>query len=147
MPALTITSVVREVINGDVNIPADDIIRRARARGVTAKDASIRDVIYNVKSDLRKAAKAQPAKPAPAAARETKAPEPAPVAGEPAAPAAPAPDLRAVLANVALVNGLLDACGGVEGARKVAAAVQACGGVEPFLLHLELISQVRGETA
>ena len=153
MPAPTISATIREVIMGDVDVPADDIIRRVKAKGVTASESSIRDAIYNVKSELRKATKkkaAKAAKPAPAAARETK--EPAAVTTEAPAvvavlPAAPAPDMRAVFANVTLVNGVLEACGGVEGARKVAEAVQACGGVESFLLHLDLIAQVRGASA
>lgn len=148
MPAPTISATVREVIKGDVNVPADEIVRRVRTKGVTASDASIRDAIYNVKSDLRKKAakqgtKAAP-KPVPAAAREIK--EPAPVAATAAPVTAPALDLRGVFTNVSLVSSVLAECGSPEAARKVAEAVKACGGVESFLLHLDLIEQVRSST-
>ena len=55
-----------------------------------------------------------------------------------------APELTAVLANVALVNDVAAACGGVDQARKVAEAVRVCGSVEAFLQHLELVAKVRG---
>lgn len=88
-------------------------------------------------------------RPAPPA-RELRPSKPFPtaVAAEVPAPTAPVPtfDLSAVLANVALVNGALGACGGAEGARKVVEAVQVRGGVEPFLLHLDLITELRGTT-
>jgi hypothetical protein len=148
----TVSATVRDVIKGDVNVPADDIVRKVKAKGVTASESSIREAIYNVKSALRKAAKKntakpKPSKPAPAAARETKQPEVVATVAPVAVAAPVAPDLRAVFANVALVNGVLDACGGVDGARKVVEAVRACGGVEPFLMHLDLVAQVRGATA
>ena len=138
-------------MGGDVNMPADDVVRKARAKGVTASDSSIRDAVYNVKSQLRKAAAkagAKPTlpkpspKPVPAAAHATKTPEPAPAP----ASAAPSPglDLSATLANVALVNAVVGACGGADAARKVAEAVKACGSVEAFLQHLELVAGIRG---
>lgn len=149
MSVPSISAAVREAINGDVNVPAEDIVVLVRAAGVTASDSSIRDAIYNVKSGLRKKAQkpgVKAAKPVPAAARATKNAPPPPVATAittiPAAPGS-APDLRAMLANVALVNDVLGTCGGADAARKVVEAVQACGGVEPFLLHLDLITRLR----
>jgi hypothetical protein len=81
-------------------------------------------------------------KVAPAAARET-----APRKAGPAAPASAAatgvPDLAGVLGNVALVNTVVGLCGGVENARRAAEAVRSCGGVDPFLLHLDLVAGIR----
>ena len=74
-------------------------------------------------------------KPVPAAARATKTPEPVAmpaaqvVSTEAAAVATPpgGSNLRAMFANVALVNDVLS----------------ACGGVEAFLQHLELVAGIR----
>ena len=132
---LPIRTVVREILTDNVEQPVPDVIRKARARGVTASDAAIREAVYEIKGALRRA---KP-KAAPAAAHATKPKT------EPAAePAAAAPDLSSVLTNVALVNAVVTAAGGVEAARKVAEAVRACGGVDAFLLHLDLVAQVRG---
>jgi hypothetical protein len=129
------TDVVRSILSTNLKLPADDVIKQARTRGVTASDKSLRDTIYNLRSGLKK--KAAKTASVPSAARATTAPKPAP-----AAP--PVPDLSAVLSNVALVNTVVGACGGVEHARKVAEAVRACGGVDAFLQHLDLVAQVRG---
>ncbi len=154
MPATPVSPLVRSILNGDVNMPAGEVIKKARAKGSTAPESSIRDAVYNVKSELRKAAAKAgvvPAVPKPAAkpvttaARATKTPEPAP------APASAAPslalDLAATLANVALVNTVVGACGGAEAARRVAEAVKACGGVDAFLQHLELVAGIRAGAA
>ncbi len=55
--------------------------------------------------------------------------------------------LASVLANVALVNAVVGAYGGAESARRVAEAVRACGGVDPFLQHLDLVAGIRGPDA
>jgi len=59
-------------------------------------------------------------------------------------PTAPPSGLAAVLANVALVNQVVGLCGGPDQARKVAEAVAACGGVDAFLQHLDLVAGIRG---
>ena len=118
MSQLTASAVVREILTADLTLPADEVIKRAKAKGLKAPDATIRTTVHNIKSELRKKA----ARPAPAAARTTLAP-----AATPSAPAttAQAPtDLTAVLANVALVNAVVGACGGSEPARKAAEAVR-----------------------
>lgn len=132
---LPVRPVLREILANDIDQSVPDVIRRARARGVTASDSTLREAVYEVKTELRKA---RP-KPAPAAAHATK-PKPDPVAE----PAGTPSDLSSVLTNVALVNTVVTVAGGVEQARKVAEAVQACGGVDAFLLHLDLVAQVRG---
>ena len=132
---LPVRPVVREILKNDVEQPVPDVIRKARAKGVTASDGALREAIYEIKGALRKAVPLA----APAAAHATK-----PKTGPAVEPAAAAPDLSAVLTNVALVNAVVSAAGGVEAARKVAEAVRACGGVDAFLLHLDLVAQVRG---
>lgn len=59
---------------------------------------------------------------------------------------APGPsDLAGVLANVTLVNRVVDQAGGVDAARAVAEAVRACGGVDPFLQHLDTVAGIRAK--
>lgn len=132
---LPVRPVVREILKTDLDQPVPDVMRKARAKGVTANDSTLREAIYEIRTDLRKG---KP-KPVPAAAHATK-----PKAEPAAAPVVAAVDLPSVLTNVALVNTVVTAAGGVEQARKVAEAVRACGGVEAFLLHLDLVAQVRG---
>ena len=134
MAALQISPVVRAILTENLDLPAAEVIRRAKARGVKAPDSNIRTLVHNIRSDLKKAA----ARTAPAAARET---QPRPAAA--AAPAPAAPELSAVLANVALVNQVVRAAGGVDPARQVAEAVRACGGVDAFLQHLDLVAGIR----
>ena len=150
---LAVSPVVRSILQTDLNMPADKVIQLARTKGVKAPEKSIRDTVYNIKSELKKAAAKAGAKPA--------APKPAPVAAAarktaPATKAVPAPvriplspnpDVAVTLANVALVNTVVGACGGVEQARQVAEAVRACGSVEAFLQHLDLVAQVRSASA
>ncbi len=137
MSKLTISGVVREILTADIDLSADDVIDLARSQGLKAPDESIRGAIYNIKGELKKAG----AKAAPAMARETALPK----SLAPAAASTPAVagDLTAVLANVALVNAVVGASGGVENARRVGEAVRACGGVEAFLQHLDLVAGIR----
>jgi hypothetical protein len=139
--------IVRDILSQDINLSADEVIKKARAKGVTAPDSSVRDTIYNVRSELKKKAAKPGAKttapksaPAPTAARKT---APAPKAVR--IPLSPNPDVAATLANVALVNTVVGACGGVEPARQAAEAVRACGSVDAFLQHLDLVAKVRGQ--
>src|SRR5579883_3519290 len=133
MQAPAMTPTIRSILSANINLTADEVIRKAL-------DKSMRDTVYNIKSELRK--KAEKATPAPAAAREIKAPKPASTTS--AVPAPPAGDLAAMLANVSLVNTVVGVCGGIDQARQVAEAVRSCGSVEAFLQHLEVIAQVRG---
>ena len=103
---------------------------------------AVRKVVHNVRSELKH--KAGKPTPAMTAARQTPAPtKPAPKATASAAPA----DLTKVFANVALVNKVVGIAGGVDQARKVAEAVRACGGVDAFLKHLDLVAGIRTSEA
>lgn len=149
MPAPAISPTVRAILSTNIDLPADEVIRKAKDRGVIAPESSIRYTVHNIRSALKKQAKkgktaAAPAV-APAAARETKAPKPAP-ASAPISTASTS-ELSSVLSNVALVNTVVGVSGGVDAARQVAEAVRECGGVEEFLQHLELVAKVRGGTS
>jgi hypothetical protein len=150
MPALAISPVVRSILSANINLSADEVIRKAKDKGLTAPEASIRTAVHNIRSELKKPKKSKPVA-APAAARQTKptpAPKPAPVAAKSSTPTpSSSPELSTVLANVALVNKVVEACGGPEPARKVADAVRSCGSVEAFLQHLDLVAGIRGTSA
>jgi hypothetical protein len=140
----SISSVVRAILSENIDLSADEVIARAKARGLNAPDKSIRTLAHNIKSDLKRG-RIKPVLAA--AARQTPAPKPAATpkpARVPQSSAAPAPaGLSAVLANVALVSNVVGAAGGVEPARQVAEAVRACGGVDQFLQHLDLVASIR----
>lgn len=164
MPTINISGVLRDILSSNLELPTDDVITRAKARGVTLDRRTLQKRIHNTRSELRKS-KGQPAaKPAPAAAKPAAAkpaapsPKPSvasapkPAAKKPASklaaqPAASSgtPNLGIVLGNVAKVNKVITACGSPDVARQVAEAVKACGGVEPFLKHLELVAGIRTE--
>lgn len=148
MPAPTISPVVRAILSEDMALSADEVIQKARARGLRAPDKSIREAVYTIRSELRKARRST-AKPVPAAARETKPEVVVEGVAVPVTVSVPssAPDLATMLANVALVNTAVGVSGGIEQARKVAEAVRACGTVDAFLQHLDVVAQVRGTSA
>src|SRR5262249_52369881 len=82
----SITAAVTALLSADPGLTADEVIQRAKARGVKAPDASIRHVVHNVRSKVRKGT----AKPAPAAARQAPAPKPKPApAGKTSTPSTP----------------------------------------------------------
>jgi len=139
------SAVVRSILSADLNLPADEVIKKAKGRGLKASEATIRHLVYNIRSELKKCVPSPkpvaPSKPAKAAARQT--PKPAP---KPAVSSAPS-DLTKVFSNVALVNKVVGVAGGVDQARKVAEAVRACGGVDAFLKHLDLVAGIRTSEA
>ncbi len=144
MAELSMSTVIRKILTPNIEVSADDAVRRAIASGITASEKSIRANVHTIKSVMRKeAAAAGAAKVAPAAARETTPPKAAPVTLASAATRASTPEFGGVLANVALVNKIVGLCGGVENAREAADAVRACGGVEGFLQHLGLVASIR----
>jgi hypothetical protein len=143
----SVSSVIRSILAGNLDLPSDEVIRKAQAQGVTAPAEQIRKTTKNLRSDMKKAARKAPiGRPAPAAAREVPAPQPTPAPTPAPQPTAPA-DLAAVLANVALVDRVVGASGGAEAARQIAEAVRACGSVDAFLQHVELVAGLRGNGA
>ncbi|HYH67327.1 MAG TPA: hypothetical protein VD866_21700 [Urbifossiella sp.] len=127
----SVSPVVRAILSADIDLSADEVVAKAKARGVTASDTTIRSLVYNIRGELRKASKPTPAPKA--------APAPTAVVAAPS----PSVGVSAVLSNVALVNGAVAASGGVEQARKVAEAVRACGGPEQFAQYLDLVAGIR----
>lgn len=127
-----VSGTVRDILTKDITRTADDVIRLAKARGLAASAETIRATVHNVRSDLKK----QGVKPP--AAKTTASPASVPT---PVAP--PAVGLADVLANVARVDAVVRACGGVQQAREAAEAVRACGSVEAFLQHLDTVAGIR----
>lgn len=139
----SVSGIVRDLLTGDPEMPTDDVIRSAKAKGLKVTDEQIRKSVNNQRNPIR--AKVAAGKAVPAAARETAPPKAAPPVSAPAEATA-GPDLAGVLGNVARVNEVVGLCG-VENARRAAEAVQACGGLEAFLQHLELVATIRGAEA
>lgn len=142
MAELSISSVVRDILTSDPEMPSDEVIRRAKSKGLQVTDGQIRKSAHNQRNAIR--AKLAAAKVAPTAKHETAPPKAAPAVSAPAATNPGTPDLAGVLVNVALVNQIVGLCGGVENARRAGEAVQACGGLEPFLRHLDVVASIRG---
>ena len=126
MAELSISSVVRDILTSDPEMPSDEVIRRAKARGLRVTDEQIRKSVNNQRNAIR--AKVSATTVAPLVASETAPPKAAPAVPASAATAG-TPDLAGVLGNVALVNTVVGLCGGVKNARQTAEAVQACGGL------------------
>jgi hypothetical protein len=141
MTKLSTHGVVRDILVKNPDRDTDDVVRRAKAKGLTVPDNKIRHAVHNLRNKVR-AEVGGTAKVAPAAARETTAPKPAPVEATPTA-TTPNIDLQGVLANVALVNDIAGICGGIDNARQAAEAVEKCGGLGAFLQQLELVAQIR----
>jgi hypothetical protein len=134
----SVSSVVRSILSADLSLTADQVIVKADSMGVDAPDATIRALVYNIRGELKRKAA-----PAPKSAVPASKPARAPVA-VPVVSAQPAPaGVSAVLSNVALVNTVVAATGGVEQARQVAEAVRACGGADAFAQYLDLVAGIR----
>lgn len=146
-------TVAREILTANLDMPTDLVLQKLRQRGVVAPEAKLRHVVHETRSTLRKKAgvaapKPAAAKPKPPAGKPTPKPAPAAakstVAPAPAAAATPAAlDLNVVFQNVTLVNAVVGLVGGLDNARKVAEAVRACGSVDLFLQHVDLVAGIR----
>jgi len=132
----SLLSIVRTILSSDGNLTTEEVIKRVRARGLKSADQAIKKAVYNVRTDLKKNSSA------PASASTSKAVDPS---STPTAAPKPGVDLTVVLSNVALVNAAVGASGGVDPTRQVAEAVRACGSVDAFLQHLELVAGIRSD--
>ena len=149
MAAPIMNTVLRSILTSDLEMPAAEVVKKARALGVKQPDATIKHNIYNLRSSMRnpKPTSAQPAVARTTPATKTVASKPIAKPAGSNAPAIPSTDLNGVFANVALVNKVVAISGGVDQARQVAEAVRACGSVEVFLQHLDLVAGVRASVA
>ncbi|VTR91562.1 unnamed protein product [Gemmata massiliana] len=118
MAAPVMSSVVRSILSENLDLSADEVIRKARLYRVTAPEKSIRTTAHNIKSELKKRAekKAEP-EPVASSLPTGKNPEPVTVlthtgGGVPVPALSSVSDLSAVLANVALVNSVVKESGG-----------------------------------
>lgn len=128
-------TVIREILIANPSLSADEVMKKAAARGVNQDADTLRKAVHNIRSELRKL----PGGDALPASASAAIPMPAPSGG----PAGAAGSLAGLLANVMLVNQVLGLSGGVENARQVAEAVRACGGVDAFLQHLDVVAGIR----
>lgn len=154
------SSVIRRLLTAEPMLPADDVIQRVRAEGVEASEQTIRNITYNIRTQLKKKGLASgrpsrskgnggdPAAPKPGkrstgkrAKRARNRPAAVPAAAK--VTSAPAGGTAPVFATVAQVNAVVAACGGLETARQVVDAVRACGGVDGFVEHLDLLALIR----
>ena len=164
MTKSSMSSVLRGILTVNPALPTAEVVKRARAAGLTQPDSTIKHNLYNIRSEFSKLAiqAAIPTKTK-AVARQTSARKPASAmkrtqamthtktatAAMPsnglAASAHPAPlaNLAGVFSNVTLVNEVVGACGGVEPTRQVAEVIRACGSLEAFLQHLDLVAALR----
>ena len=140
MATLSTTSTVREILTAAPTLTADEVIKKAHARGLNASAETIRSSVHNIRSELKK-------KGVTVAAQSTAVPVPPP-ATQSAAVSLPAgdTDLARVLANITLVDRVIGACGGHENVLQAAEAVKACGGVEAFVQHLATVAAIRRGT-
>ncbi len=166
MTPVTTSSVIRSILTENINLTADAVIQAVRRRGHTASPESIRGLVYNIRGEVKRAKAARtgsPAKPSPVGKAMAPAPRvTAPVtkamaharrvtaptsklattsAPRPAAGAVPV-DVAGVLVNVALVSRVAGLCGGVGNVRQAAEAVRACGSVDEFLQHLDVVAGI-----
>jgi len=154
--------ILLDILTANPKASTEDVVKKAKARGLTQPDSTIKHSLYNLRGQFKKqAAKSaiptksvarqiSPRKPA-AATKRTRAmthtkttPDAMPSNGLAAsAHSAPLANLAGVFSNVTLVNEVVGACGGVEPTRQVAEAVRACGSLEAFLQHLDLVAALR----
>lgn len=153
MPAQAPFSVVREILAEDISMDVHEVMARAKKHGLDKSDSELRRVVHKTRSWMKAKAKEKGTTAvAPVAARHTASPKPetkSSPASRPEALATESPataagiDLASVFANVTRVNKVVSACGGIEKAREVVEALQACGGISAFLQHLELIAGIQ----
>ena len=159
-------SVVREILSADSSLTADEVITKAKAKGVKAADDVIRTTVHNVRKKLKRKAAASASTPVPAAARKTTAP------ARPASPSAvsvvrtselktagvkspPAPTPKpAVATPTAVPAAVAPAHSPAAGLSAVLsnvalvnAAVAACGGVDPARQVAEAVRACGGPDA
>jgi hypothetical protein len=176
MTKRSMSSVLREILTTDPKLPNDEIVKKAKARGIAKPDSVIKHNLYNLRTSLKNTTPKASATSAKSAGSQTSSSKlvavtkSAPITVQSAARRTTAPksvaagkavnnpsasdvadsvktlDLASVLSNVALVNEVVAACGGVDQARRAAEAIRACGSVEAFLQHVNLVADLRGNS-
>ncbi|MCZ2344137.1 MAG: hypothetical protein LC104_20435 [Bacteroidales bacterium] len=149
MAKQSLSAIIREILFRDIELASDTVFNKLRAKGITGDRRQIFKRIHHVRTELRKNVGSSAAPHAATPDEEQAAPAPVQTVSAPApAQTTPtvvhaAPDLGHVLANVTRVNEVVTACGSSDTVRQVADAVRSCGGVDQFLKHLELVSDIR----
>lgn len=151
MAAETASSIIRAALTTDFQTPVSVLIEKVKAAGIKATPESLKNLSYNIRSQMKKKA-GKLTTPVKSVARKTPKPQPRPATPVEMPVTAPAPvatpaaaltDVSSVLANVALVNNVVGLVGGPAKVRQLVEAVRACGGVEVFLQHLELVVGIK----
>lgn len=159
MDTPSMRSILLDILTANPKASTEDVVKKAKARGLTQPDSTIKHSLYNLRGQFKKQA-AKSAIPTKSVARQTAARKPAsatkrtqakthtktataamPSNGHVAS--APSANLAGVFSNVTLVNEVVGACGGVEPTRQVAEVIRACGSLEAFLQHLDLVAALR----
>ncbi len=83
VPALTVWSVVRDILSTNIDMTTDEVITKAMAKGLKYPDAVVRGTVHTVRKMLKKKAAAPTPKLVLVAARTTAAP------GSPCPPVSP----------------------------------------------------------
>ena len=170
MATASMSSILRTILTANPTLATDEIVKKAKAQGLTKPDRVIKHNLYNLRTELNKKSPKAATIPVKSAARQIPKPvtatKPAPIAVKSAARTISAPksiaavkpaigipatvaaksaevDLAGVFSNVTLVNNVVAVCGGVDQARQVAEAVRACGNLDAFLQHLDLVAGLR----
>ena len=53
--AVAISPTVRDILSSNIEMPADEVIKRAKAKGVTAPERNIRISVHNMRSEMKRA--------------------------------------------------------------------------------------------
>lgn len=156
MAKQSLSAILRGILSKDLDLPSETVFEMLRSKGITGERRPLFKRIHSIRTELRNAdgspapaPKAAPAKASAAKPAAAKAAAPQPVASVPAPVStltSGTPDLGHVLANVTRVNEVVTACGSSDTARQVADAVRSCGGVDQFMKHLELVTDIRNLT-
>ncbi len=142
MPFVSAFAVAREVLSEDLSMNVEEVVRRARNMAAEQPDAELRHAISCVRGLLKSLTNGN-VKPGPAATatRHNRGVRPEPTIQQPHT-TTEGPALSAVFANIVRVKTIVSACGGIEIVREVADAVRACGSVDAFLQHLDLVAEI-----
>lgn len=135
MSKISVSGVVRDILQKDSSLSNDDVIKMAKEAGVNVPELQLKKSIYNMRTVLKRT----PGPKAPvavAAARATVAPTTRPTT-------TPAANIPEHLAQVIFASEAVRQVGGLDQARKLVDAIMVCGGPEQFKHVLDVVAAVR----
>ena len=141
MSVISAFAVAKLVLLEDLSMDAEEALRRARTLGAEHPDSELRHAIRCTRGMLKAQADGRwESRPAPSAARSIRKP---PAKTPSSSPVVEQPSSSAMFPNLTRVDAVVSACGGVENVRDLAEAIRACGSVDAFLQHLDLVAGIR----